>query len=111
MHDWLKNLHKAEYVFDQIMDDSDRKQVYDLLKRSEKPGHPRSVDWINPDSRVKFTLTLNSRSGGPKGSGYSTRLFTDLNPRLGLERNDTYSKKCYPYFSNDSQTGWRLRPK
>jgi hypothetical protein len=108
MHDWLKNLHKADYVFDQIMDDSDRKQVYALLKKSEKPGHPRSVEWVNPVSQVKFTLTLNIRTGGPEGSGYRTRLLTDLNPQLGLERNETYSKKCSPNFSNDSQKGWHL---
>ena len=91
------------------MDDSDREQAYYLLRRSEKPGYPRSVEWLNPVSRVKFTLTLNSRSGDPQGSGYSTRLFTDLNPRLGLERNEAYSKKSSPNFFNDPQSGWRLR--
>ena len=108
MHDWLKNLHKPEYVFDRIMDDSDRQQVYTLLKQSEKPGHPRSAEWLNPVTRVKFTLTLNTRTVGKDSSGYRTRLYTDLNPRLGLERNETYSRRTSPNFSNDAQNGWHL---
>jgi hypothetical protein len=108
MHGWLKNLHKADYVFDQIMDDSDRKQVYALLKKSEKPGHPRSSEWINPVSKVKFTLALNTRTAGKESSGYRTRLYTDLNPRLGLERNEAYGRKCTPHFSKDAQKGWHL---
>ena len=47
VHDWLKKSHKPEYVYDQIMDNSDRQQVHALLKQSEKPGHPRSAEWLN----------------------------------------------------------------
>ena len=108
MHEWLKNLHKADYIFDQIMDDSDREQVYALLKKSEKPGHPRSAEWINPVSMVKFALALDTRTSGKERSGYRTRLYTDLNPRLGLERNKAYGRKCYPSFSNNAQEGWHL---
>jgi hypothetical protein len=108
MHDWLKNFHNPEYVFDQIMDDSDRQQVHALLKQSEKPGHPRSAEWLNPVTRVKFTLTLNTRTVGEDSSGYRTRLYTDLNPRLGLERNTRYVKRCSPSFSNKAEKGWHL---
>ncbi len=111
MYTWLNSLHKPEVVFNQIMDDSDRQQAFALLKRSEKPGGPRSAVWLNPVSRVKFTLTLNTRTGGKGGSGYRTRLVTDLNPRLGLERDRAYSKRCSPNFSNDPQSGWRLQVK
>jgi hypothetical protein len=111
MHDWLKNFHNPEYVFDQIMDDSDRQQVHALLKQSEKPSHPRSAEWLNPVTRVKFTLTLNTRTVGKDRSsfGYRTRLYTDLNPRLGLERNTKYVKKCSPNFSNKAENGWHLQ--
>lgn len=54
MHDWLKNFHKADYVFAQIMDDSDRNQVFVLLKKIEQPGHPRSAERINPTSQVNL---------------------------------------------------------
>ena len=111
MHDWLKNFHKPEYVFEQIMDDSDRQQVHALLKQSEKPGHPRSAEWLNPVSRVKFTLTLNTRTGGKDGSDYRTRFNTDLNPRLGLEKNTRYVKRCSPSFSNTAKDGWQLQRK
>ncbi len=109
MHDWLKKLHQADYVFDQIMDDSDREHVYALLKQSENPGYISSGEWINPLSRVKFTLKLDTRTVGKGGSGYRTRLYTDLNPRLGLERNQSYGKKSNPGFSNDAQKGWQLQ--
>jgi hypothetical protein len=111
MHNWLKNLHKPEYVFDQIMDDSDRQQAYALLKRSEKPGYPHSAEWLNPVTRVKFTLTLNTRTAGKDSFGYRTRLYTDINPRLGLERDAKYGKKCSPSFSNDAKNGWHLQRK
>ena len=109
MYDWLKNLHKADYVFDQIMDDSDRQHVYALLKQSEQPSYPPSVEWLNPISRVKFTFTLDTRTASKDSSGYRTRLYTDLNSRLGLERNETYSKKCSPNFSRDAEKGWQLQ--
>jgi len=108
MYTWLKNLHKADYVFDQVMDDSDRKQVYKLLEQREKPGSPRSAEWTNPTSRIKFTLSLETKTGGKTGSGYRTRLHTDLNPRLDLVQDEAYSKNCYPEFSNDAQKSWHL---
>jgi hypothetical protein len=111
MHDWLKKLHQPEYVFDQVMDDSDRQQVYALLKQSDEPRYPRSAEWLNPVTRVKFTFTLNTRTAGKGSSGYRTRLYTDLNPRLGLERNTNYSKRCSPNFSNNTKTGWHLQRK
>jgi hypothetical protein len=111
MHDWLKKFHQPEYVFDQIMDDSDRQQVYALLKQSEKPGHPRTAEWLNPVTLVKFTLTLNTRTAGKDSSGYRTRLYTDLNPRLSLEKNTKYSKKCSPSFSKNAKNGWHLQRK
>ena len=111
MHDWLKKFHQPEYVYDQIMDDSDRQQVHALLKQSEKPGHPRSAEWLNPVTRVKFTLTLNTRTSGKGSSGYRTRLYTDLNPRLGLEKNTRYVKRCSPSFSNTAKDGWQLQRK
>ena len=96
MHDWLKKFHQPEYVYDQIMDDSDRQQVHALLKQSEKPGHPRSAEWLNPVTRVKFTLTLNTRTSGKGSSGYRTRLYTDLNPRLGLEKKYKIRQEMQP---------------
>ncbi len=110
MHDWLHHLHKPDYVFNQVMDDADREQVYGLLQQSEKRGHPRFVEWTNPATRVKFIFSLNTRGSGPKNSGYSTRLLTDLNPRLGLDGDEIYSKTCSPYFINDAEKGWHLRP-
>ena len=113
MHDWLHKFHQPEYVYDQIMDDSDRQQVHALLKQSEKPSHPRSAEWLNPVTRVKFALTLNTRTVSKDSSsfGYRTRLYTDLNPRLGLERNKKYVKRCSPNFSNTAEDGWHLQRK
>ena len=98
MHDWQKKFHQPEYVYDQIMDDSDRQQVHALLKHSEKLGHPRSTEWLNPVTRVKFTLTLNTRTGGKDGSDYRTRFNTDLNPRLGLKKKYKVRQEMQPQF-------------
>jgi len=111
IHDWLKKSHKPEYVYDQIMDNSDRQQVHALLKESEKPGQRRSAEWLNPVTRVKYTLTLNTRTSGKGISGYRTRLYTDLNPRLGLEKNTRYVKRCSPNFSNKAKDGLQLQRK
>jgi hypothetical protein len=108
MHDWLHHLHKPDYVFNQVMDDADREHVYGLLKQSEKRGHPRTAEWTNPATRVKFIFSLNTRTGGKDSSGYRTRLYTDLNPRLGLEGDEEYGRRCSPSFSKDAQKGWHL---
>ncbi len=108
MYDWLQNLRKPEYVYHQIMDESDRKVLDDFLRQTEIRGHKRSTSWTNPRTRVRFGFALQGVTRSEKGSGYSTVLSVNLNPRLGLTHKTRYGGQCNPRFIADQKRGWVL---
>lgn len=109
MYEWLKNLRKPSYVYRQIMDDYDRQQLDDFLHATAVRGHKRSISWSNPNTRVKFSLSLQGTARNKNEYGYSTILSTNLNPRLGLTHKTRYGGQCYPRFFQNKQGTWELQ--
>ena len=109
MHDWIDNFHKPDYVFFQIMQEFDRQKIHQILRQSAKPGHMRQHSWFNKETRVKFSFSLDTRAGDKQVRSYRTVLMTDLNPRLGLEGNTAYLRKCFPTFIIDGTGHWNLK--
>ena len=105
MHDWIEKFHRPDYVFNRIMQDADRRKILALLRESEKPGHWRQHSWLNRTTRVKFFLSLDRHTT----EGYRTTLITDLNPRLGLEKDTAYQRKCFPIFIKGPDNNWQLK--
>jgi|GEM_PF-3305128 len=108
MHDWIENFHRPGYVFTRIMQDADRQIIYEMLRQSEKPGYLSQHSWVNRASGIRFSFALTTKTGGRYNPGYRTVLITDLNPRLGLDGNTAYLRKCFPNFVKDPKKGWQL---
>lgn len=109
MHDWMERFHKAEYVYLEVMDDSDRQQVLRLLEQSQQPDSPRTAAWVNARTGVHYTFHLNTATGGKDGHGYRTDLTVDLNPLLGANDDQWYRKRSYPNFAVGQDGVWRMR--
>jgi len=109
VHDWMAHFHKADYVYREMMDDSDHKRIQQWLEeKSLNRAKERKLQWTNPKTGLFYTLYPKSRHGGKSGSGYSTVLTVDLNPFLGLENNQRYLKKSYPYFHRNADGIWKI---
>ncbi len=109
MHDWMVHFHKADYVYREMMNDSDYKRIQQWLEKSSDSTHERTLRWTNAETGVHYTLYLNSRFSGKLGSGYSTVLTVDLNPILGLENHQRYLKKSYPNLYRNAGGMWKLK--
>lgn len=109
MHDWMERFHKAEYVYREMMDDTDRQQITRLLEQSQQSNPLRTVAWTNGATGVRYTFHLNTRTGGKDGHGYRTDLTVDLNPLLGANDDQWYRKRSYPNFSVGQDGVWRMQ--
>ena len=110
MHDWMVYFHKGEYVYREMMNNSDHKRVQQWLEEKIlNRAKERKLQWTNPKTGLLYTLYPKSRHGGKSGSGYSTVLTVDLNPFLRLENNQRYLKKSYPYFYRKAEGIWKLK--
>ena len=110
VHDWMAHFHKADYVYREMMNNSDHKRTQQWLEeKSLNRAKERKIQWTNPETGLHYTLYPKTRHGGKSGSGYSTVLTVDLNPFLGLENNQRYMKKSYPYFYRKAEGMWKLK--
>ena len=109
MHDWMVHFHKADYVYQEMMNDSDHKRIQRWLEKSSDLPHARTLQWTNAETGVHYTLYLNTRFSGKLGSGWRTVLTVDLNPILGLENHQRYLKKSYPNFYGNVGGIWTLK--
>lgn len=110
VHDWMAHFHKADYVYREMMNNSDHKRTQQWLEeKSLNRAKERKIQWTNPETGLHYTLYPKTRHGGKSGSGYSTVLTVDLNPFLGLENNQRYLKKSYPYFYRKAEGMWKLK--
>lgn len=110
MHDWMVRFHRADYVYQEMMNDSDHKRIQQWLeKSSDFSSNKRTLQWTNAETGVHYTLYLNTRFSGKLGSGWRTILTVDLNPLLRLENNQRYLKKSYPYFYRNAGGIWKLK--
>lgn len=109
MHDWIENYHKPSYVLRQIMQKSDRQKVFQMLRQSQTSSYFSQHSWINKETGVKFSFSLENKTGNSSNPGYRSRLITDLNPRLGLQGNTAYLRKCFPNFVKIEKIGWQLK--
>lgn len=105
MHDWIDNFHRPGYVFQQIMQRSDRQKIDSLLGQNIKGGYMKQHSWINKATQVHFSFELSSQDR----STARAVLVTDLNPRLGLDGNTAYMRKSFPRFIRDFQGHWALQ--
>ncbi|MCM2357550.1 MAG: hypothetical protein NDI77_05330 [Geobacteraceae bacterium] len=109
MHDWMEKFHKSEYVYREMMDDSDRRQIMRLLEQSQQQNPLRTVAWTNGETGIRYTFYLNTRTAGKDGHGYRTDLTVDLNPLLGANDDQWYRKRSYPNFSMGKDGVWRMQ--
>jgi len=109
VHDWMEKSHKAEYVYGEMMDDSDRQQIMRLLEQSQQSTPLRTVAWTNRTTGVHYTFHLNTSTVGADGHGYQTDLTVDLNPLLGANDHQWYRKRSYPNFSAGKDGVWRMQ--
>jgi hypothetical protein len=109
MHDWLEKAHKAEYVYREMMDDSDRLQVSRLLEQSQQPNPQSTVVWTNGKTGVHYTFYLNTATSGKDGPGYRTDLTVDLNPLRGLNDDQWYRKRSHPSFYRGKDGVWIMQ--
>jgi hypothetical protein len=63
MHDWLEKAHKAEYVYREMMDDSDRQQISRLLEQSQLSNPQSTVSWSNGKTGVLLSQHRHQRQG------------------------------------------------
>ncbi len=109
MHDWMVHFHKADYVYQEMMNNSDHKRIQQWLEKSWDRTDERTLQWTNAETGLRYNLYLNTRITGKLGSGYSTVLTVDLNSILGLENNQRYLKKSYPDFYQNAEGIWKLK--
>lgn len=109
MHDWMANYHKLEYVYREMMDDSDRQQIMRLLEQSRQSNPQNTAEWTNNKTGVHYTFYLNTRTGGKDSEGYRTALTVDLNPLLGANDDQWYRARSYPNFSMGKDGVWRMQ--
>ena len=109
MHDWMVHFHKADYVYREMMNNSDHKLIQQWLEKSSDSAHERTLRWTNAETGVHYTLYLNSRFSAKWGSGCSTVLAVDLNPILGLENHQRYLKKSYFNLYRNTEGMWTLK--
>ncbi len=114
MHDWREQFHKAEYVYREMMDDSDRQQIMRLLEQSGQPNAQSTVKWTNDKTGVHYTFYLNTSTGGKDSHGnwthgYRTDLTVDLNPLRGLNDDQWYRARSYPNFAVGKDGAWRMQ--
>lgn len=107
MHDLMENFHKAEYVYRELMDDSDRRQMVRLLEQSGQTKAQNSVAWTNSRNGIHYSFALNARSSD--GHGYQTDLTVNLNPLLGAKDDQWYLKRSSPNFSKGKDGVWRMQ--
>ncbi len=104
----MEKFHQADYVYREMMDDSDRQQIMRLLEQSQQPNLQRTVGWTNHTTGV-YIFYLNTRTGGEEGPAYRTDLTVDLNPPLGADDDQWYRKTSYPNFSMGEDGVWHMR--
>jgi hypothetical protein len=109
IHDWMERFHKADYVYNEMMDDSDRRQVMGHLEQSRRSNRQSSVAWTNGTTGVRYAFRLDTRTSGKGGEGYRTQLTVDLNPLLGANDDQWYRKRSYPNFAVGQDGLWRMR--
>jgi hypothetical protein len=109
MHDWMIRFHKADYVYQEMMNDSDHKLIQQWLEKSSHFSNERTLQWTNVETGVRYTLYLNTPFSGKLGSGWGTVLTVDLNPFLRSVNNQRYLKKSYPYFYRNAEGIWKLK--
>ena len=109
MHDWVENAHKADYVYREMMDDSDRQQILRLLEQSQQSNPQRTVTWTNGRSGVHYTFYLDTGTSSKDSSGFRTALTVDLNPLRGVNDDQWYRKRSYPNFSREKDGVWRMQ--
>jgi len=109
MHDWMVHFHKADYVYREMMNDSDHKRIQQWLEKSGDFPHEPTLQWTNAETGLRYILHLKTGITGKWGSGYSTVLTVDFNPILGLENHQRYLKKSYPDFYRNAGGMWKLK--
>jgi len=109
MHDWMVHFHKADYVYREMMNDSDHKRIQQWLEKSWNRSREGTLQSTNAETGVHYSLHLKTGITGKWGSGYSTVLTVNLNPILGLENNQRYLKKSYPSFYRNTEGMWKLK--
>jgi hypothetical protein len=110
VHDWMVHFHKADYVYREMMNNSDHKRIQQWLEeKSLNRAKEQKLLWTNPETGLHYTLYPKTRHGGKLGSGFSTVLTVDLNLFLRLKNNQRYMKKSYPYFYREAEGIWKLK--
>jgi hypothetical protein len=109
VHDWMVKLHQADYVYQEMMDDSDRQQINRHLEQSDQPNSRRSVEWTNRTTGVHYNFYLNTGTIGNDRHGYRTDLTVDLNPLLGANDDQWYRKRSHPSFSMGKDGVWEMQ--
>lgn len=109
MHDWMVYFHKGEYVYREMMNDSDRQRIQQWLEDIWNGPSETQLEWTNNETGLRFTFTLNSKISAELGQGYSTFIVVDLNPILKLKDNQRYIKKTYFNIYRNAEGIWRLK--
>ena len=110
MHDWMVHFHKGDYVYREMMNNSDHKRIQQWLENIwNRTAKERTLHWTNSETGLRYTLDLNSRISGKLGQGYSTFITVDLNPILGLKNNQRYFRKTYFNIYRNAEGNWKLK--
>jgi hypothetical protein len=100
MHEWIARFYKADYVYREMMDNSDHKRIKEWLEEKHFGRvKERKLRWTNPKTGVVYTLDL---------SGPGNVLTVDLNPFFHLTNRRRYMAKCYPYFHRNEKGIWEF---
>ena len=100
MHEWIAHFYKADYVYREMMDNSDHKRIKEWLEEKHFGRvKERKLRWTNPKTGAVYTLDL---------SGPGNVLTVDLNPFFHLKNRQRYMAKCYPHFHRNERGIWEF---
>jgi len=100
MHEWIARFYKADYVYREMMDNSDHKRIKEWLEEKHFGRvKERKLRWTNPETGVVYTLDL---------SGPGNVLIVDLNPFFHLKNRRRYMAKSYPHFYRNEKGIWEF---
>ena len=56
MHDWMVYFHKGEYVYREMMNDSDRQRIQQWLEDIWNGASENQLEWTNIETGLRFTF-------------------------------------------------------
>ena len=97
IHEWLARFFKADYVYREMMDDSDHNRIKEWLEEKHSGRvKERKLQWTNPKTGVAYTLVPENF------------LIVDLNPFFHIKNRRRYMAKCYPHFHRNEKGIWEF---